>query len=139
MIKIRLNENSSREEILKWIEIYLFEFLYNFSDKPWAQPYLDKAAKNAAREESFYFLYNLSDKPWAQPYIDEAAKIAIEKDSIDFLSDFSDEPWAQPYIDDAVSEAVKENPKLFLEEFADRFPQGINWALFALGSENVYK
>ena len=107
---MRLNENSSREEILKWIEIYLFEFLYNFSDKP-----------------------------WAQPYIDEAAKIYVQRSPRSFLNYFSHKPWAQSYIDEAVKEAAKKDPELFLKNWVDKYPQGINWALFALGGKNEAK
>ena len=76
-----LNKNSSREEIINYIKTHPYFFLINFSDKPWAQPYIDKAAKNAVRESPFGFLSNLSDKPWAQPYIDEAAKKAAKNKS----------------------------------------------------------
>ena len=107
---MRLNESSSREEILNHIKIYPFNFLNNFSDKP-----------------------------WAQPYIDEAAKGAVKEDSIDFLHYFSDKSWAKPYIDDAAKEAAKKDPKYYLKHLVDRFPQGINLALFALGGKNVSK
>ena len=75
---MRLSENNTREEILKWIKNSPLTFLLNFSDKPWAQPYIDEAAKGAA----------------------------------------------------------KINPELFLEHWADKFPQGIDTALFTLGGKN---
>jgi len=105
-----LNENSSKREILNWIKIDPFYFLRNVTGKVWAQPYIDEAAKKAAKEKPYYFLRKFSSKT-----------------------------WAQPYIDDAVREVAKLDPQYFLEELAARFPQGINWALFALGSKNETK
>jgi len=102
-----LTKNSSAEEILQ---------------------YIDKAP--------FYFLYYFSDKHWAQPYIDEAVKIVVKKSPLSLLYYFLDKPWTQLYIGEAVKIAAKKYPELFLEEFADRFPQGINLALFALGDKN---
>ena len=136
---MRLNENSSRKDILNYIEIYLFEFLYNFSDKPWAQPYTDEAAKIYVQRSPRSFLNYFSHKPWAQPYIEEAAKEAAKVNPIRFLINFSNKPWAQPYIDDAAKGTAKKEPEYFMEKWADRFPQYINLALFALGSENVSK
>ena len=107
---MRLNESSSREEILNHIKIYPFNFLNNFSDKPWAQPYIDEAAKEVVKENPYYFLSDYSDKPWAQSYLDEAAK-----------------------------RAAKEDPEYYLKHLVDRFPQGINLALFALGGKNEAK
>ena len=133
------NKNSSREEVLGYIEMHPYHFLRNFSDKPWAQPYIDEAAKRAVKEDPIYFLCNFSDKPWAQPYIYEAIKISIAFSPFSFLYDFSDDLWAQPYINDAVREAAKKDPELFLKIWANKYPQGINFALFALGSENVAK
>ena len=105
-----LNENSSREEIINYIK---------------AHPY--------------HFLHYFSDKPWAQIYIDEAAKLSIRKVPYSFLNNFSDEPWAQPYIDEAVNKVIKKYPEYFMEKWADRFPQYINLALFALGDKNGSK
>ena len=134
-----LDENSSRELIINYIKYFSHHFLHYSSDKPWAQPYIDEAAKISAREESFYFLFNFSDATWAQPYIDEAAKNAARNSPFGFLSNLSGKPWAQPYIDDAVKSAAKKYPEYFLEKWADRFPHHINLALFALGSKNVSK
>jgi len=61
----------------------------------------------------------------------------IKKYAFDFINHFSDEPLTQPYIDEAVKEVAKRHPKYFLEKWADRFPQAINFALFALGNKNV--
>ena len=69
-----LNENSSREEILKYAKNSPLIFLINFSDESWAQPYIDGAAKLAAKGKPLGFLYYFSDKPWAQPYIDESIR-----------------------------------------------------------------
>ena len=63
----------------------------------------------------------------------------LEKDPFYFLYYFSDKPWAQPYIDEAAKEVAKLDPEYFLEEWANRFPQGIDLALFALKNENKYK
>ena len=134
-----LNENSSRRKILEYIEIFPYNFLINFSDEPWAQPYIDEAAKIVVNESSLYFLRNLSHKPWAQPYIDEAAKDAVKVNPINFLNYFSSKPWAELYIDEAAKEAAKKDPKYYLKHLVDRFPQGINLALFALGGKNVSK
>ena len=105
-----LNKNSSREEILKYIE--------NFP---------------------FYFLDYFSSEPWAEPYIDVAAREIIKKNPYHFLIYFSHKSWVQPYIEEAVKESAKKDPELFLKKLADKYPQGINWALFALGGENVSK
>ena len=131
------NKNSSREEVLGYVEMHPYSFLYDFSDKTWAQPYLDEAAKIVIKEGSYYFLRNFSNKPWAQPYIYEAIKISIAFSPFSFLYSFPDEPWAQPYIDDAVREAAKKDPELFLKIWANIYPQGIDTALFALGGKNV--
>ena len=82
------------------------------------------------------FLENFSDDSWAKSHIDEAAKISVNRTPIYFLRNFSDKPWAQPYIDESVKMAAKQSPEYFLEKWANRFPQGINTALFALGGEN---
>ena len=103
-----LAKNSSRKKILDYLKKFPFGFLENFSNKSWAQLYIDRAANMSAKKDPFKFIYGFLDEPWAEPYIDEAAK-----------------------------RAAKENPKLFLEKFANRFPQHINSALFALGDENV--
>ena len=66
-MKMSLNENSSREKILDYIKKYAFDFINHFSDEPWAQPYIDEAAKIYAKERLFDFIRNFSDKPWAQP------------------------------------------------------------------------
>jgi len=105
-----LNENSSRDQILKYIKKTPFYFLYNFSHKPWAQLYIGEASKGAVKENPYSFLFYFSDKPWAQPYIDKAAKVAAKKE-----------------------------PKYFLENLSNRFPQCINTALFALGNKNDSK
>ena len=131
-----LDENSSIEDILDYIENFPYNFLYYYSDKPWAQLYIDEAAKKTAKRNSYSFLLSFSDKPWAQPYIDEAAKGTAKDMPLSFLRNFSDQPWAQSYIDEAAKGTAKENPKYFLEHLADRFPQGIDTALFALGDEN---
>ena len=91
-----INENSSREDTLKYLE-----------------------------KDPFYFLYYFSDKHWAQPYIDEAAKIAVKKSPLSLLYYFSDKPWTQLYIGEAVKIAAKKYPEHFLEEFADKFPHHI--------------
>ena len=134
-----LNENSSREEIINYIKAHPYHFLLSFSDKPWAQPYLDKAAKVVVKKDPFYFLYNYSNKPWAQPYIDVAAKGTAKENPINFLNYFSSKPWAELYIDEAAKEAAKKDPKYYLKHLVDWFPQGINLALFALGGKNVSK
>ena len=97
------NKNSSREQILKYLENHSYFFLSDFSDKPWAQPYIGEAAKIAAKENSYAFLCDFSDKTWAQPYIDEAAKRVIkdELSSYSFIRNFSNKSWAQPYINEA--------------------------------------
>ena len=136
-MKMNLSENSSRKEVLSYIKKYPCSFLRNFSDPTWAQSYIDEAAKISLREDSIAFLYYFSNNLWAQPYIDEAAKRAANKDPLYFLYNFSRKPWAQPYIDDAVMEFAKKDPEYFLKKLADKYPQGINWALFALRSKNV--
>ena len=102
-----LNKNSSREEILNYINVKPLNFLDSFSDKPWAEPYIDVAAREVVKKNPLYFLIYFSHKSWVQPYIDEAVK-----------------------------EAAKKDPELFLKKLADKYPQGINWALFALGDKN---
>ena len=57
-----LNENSTKREILNYIEIDPFSFLYNFSDKPWSQPYMDEAVKLVAKKDPEYYLKHLADK-----------------------------------------------------------------------------
>ena len=105
-----LDENSSGEDILKYI-----------------------------KKDFIYFLFYYSDKPWAQPYIDEAANITVKERPYTFLINFSDKPWAQPYIDEAAKEAAKLDPEYFLEKWADKFPHHINTALFALVGKNETK
>ena len=88
-----LNEGSSEEEIISYIEKDSFGFLCSFHDEPWAQPYIDEAIKLAAEKSSYFFLRNFSDKPWAQPYIDMAAKIAAENNSTRFIAAFGNTDW----------------------------------------------
>ena len=107
---MNLSKNSSREDILDYIKYTPYDFLCNFSDKVWAQPYLDEAANKVVKKSPFYLLCN-----------------------------FSGEPWAQPYIDEAINKIAKKYPELFLKKLADRFPHHINLALFALGSKNEAK
>ena len=133
-----LDENSSREEVLVYIENFPYDFLTNFSGNTWAQPYIDEAAKMSVREEPFSFLCYFSENPWAQPYIDEAIKTSIAFSPFYFLDYFFEKPWAQPYIDEVlIKEAAKEKPEFFLKNWSNRFPQGIDTALFALGGKNV--
>jgi len=82
-----LNESSSEEEIISYIEKDSLGFLWlcSFHDVPWAQPYLDKAAELAAEGESYSFLYHFHDKPWSKPYLDKAAELAAEGGEL-FLS-----------------------------------------------------
>jgi len=63
----------------------------------------------------------------------------IKEDPYCFLLRFSDKPWAEPYINGAADKIAKEEPEYFLKNLADRFPQGINTALFKLGATNVKK
>jgi hypothetical protein len=99
-------------------------FLENFSDEPWAQPYLDLAAKKFIEEDSDYFLAKFSEKTWAQPYIDLAANLtakkSIEENPDYFLKDYSDEPWAQPYIDLAAKSCIEKNHHNFLYNFSNK-------------------
>ena len=133
-----LDENSSREEVLGYIKMYPYYFLSDYSDDPWAQPYLDEAARWTTEEDPFSFLLSFSDKVWAQPYIDEAIKTSIAFSPFYFLDYFFEKPWAQPYIDEVlIKEAAKEKPEFFLKNWSNRFPQGINLALFALGGKNA--
>ena len=57
-----LNENSSREKILDYIKKYAFDFINHFSDEPWAQPYIDEAAKNTANKYPELFLEKWADR-----------------------------------------------------------------------------
>jgi len=103
-----LSKNSSREQILKYLEKDPYNFLLNFSDKPWAQPYIDEAAKEVANNYPFIFLGHYLSESWAKTYLELAAK-----------------------------SAAKKYPEHFLKHWAGKLPQGIDTALFELGSENV--
>ena len=134
-----LDENSSREEVLGYIEMHPYSFLCDFSDKTWAQPYIDEAAKRIIKKDSFYFLHYFLDKPWAKPYTCEASEIYIEKYPFELLTFHSDKPWAQPHIDKAVKEVAEKKPEYFIKKWASKFPQYINLSLFALGDKNETK
>ena len=69
----------------------------------------------------------------------EVVKEVVKENPFRFLYYYSDKTWAQPYIDEAAKRVAKEYPEFFLEKWTNRFPQYINTALFALGSENVTK
>ena len=56
------NENSSKEEILDYIKRYPYYFLSNYSDEPWAQPYIDEVAREVAKRYPEFFLENLADR-----------------------------------------------------------------------------
>ena len=132
-----LNKRSSEEEIISYIKKHSFNFLYYFHDKPWAEPYLDKAAELAAEKESYNFLHSLEDKPWAQPHLDKAAKLTAENDSFDFLSRFHDKPWARPYLKTAAEKLAKINPEYYMENLAQDYPEYIVTAAYSLGDKNA--
>jgi protoheme ferro-lyase len=132
-----LNESSSEEEIISYIEKDSYNFIYRFQDKTWAQPYLGKAVKLAAEKSSYGFLYRFEDKPWAKPYLDKAAKLAAERESYGFLCDFYNKPWAEPYLKTAIEGCAKNNPEYYMENFAQDYPEYIVAAAYSLGDKNA--
>ena len=96
------------------------DFLYEFTDKPWAEPYIPAAAKSCAEKEPKYFLKNFEDKTWAELHIPAAAKSCAEKDPFNFLQYFADKPWAEHYIGIAAKNNAEEQPYYFLYNFADK-------------------
>ena len=132
-----LNESSSEEEIISYIEKDSYNFIYRFQDKTWAQPHLDKAAKLTAEKSSLGFLLNFQDKPWAKPYLDKAAKLAAERESYGFLLNFQDKPWAQPYLKTAAEKLAKINPEYYMENLAQDYPEYIVTAAYSLGDKNA--
>ena len=99
-----LNKSSSEEEIISYIEKDSFDFLCRFRDKPWAKPYLDKAAKSAA-----------------------------ERDSILFMQYFENKSWAKPYLKTAAEKLAKINPEYYMESLAQDYPEYFVAAAYSLG------
>jgi protoheme ferro-lyase len=95
-------------------------FIYYFLDEPWAKDYIGLAAENVAKNEPKYFLSRFSEKPWAKPYIDAAARNVVEEDSMDFLHSFLDKPWAKDYIDLAANNSAEKNSLRFISYFLDK-------------------
>ena len=94
-------------------------FLKDFINEPWAQPYIPIAAKSYINNDPYYFLISFSDEPWAEEYIPTAAKNYAKSDPFNFLLDLRDEPWAEPYL----PTAVESDPYSFLCNFVKE-----NWA-----------
>ena len=51
-----LSKNSSIEDIFDYIENFPYNFLYYYSDKSWAQLYIDESAKGTAKKYPELFL-----------------------------------------------------------------------------------
>jgi protoheme ferro-lyase len=132
-----LNESSSEEEIISYIEKDSFGFLCSFHHKTWAQPYLDKAVKLAAEVDNYDFLFIFHDNPWAQPHLDKAAKSATEEFPISFLRHFHDKPWAQPYLKTAAEKLAKINPEYYMERLAQDYPEYIVTAAYSLRGKDA--
>ena len=120
----RFSKDTIPEGVLKYvnhlIENDTFSFIYQYSEKKWAKPYLDSAAKKMAENDTFYFLLYFSDKPWAAPYLDSAAKNLAEKYPYKLLYSFSDKPWAEPYLDSAAKKVIENDTYAFLKNFKDK-------------------
>jgi hypothetical protein len=84
-----------RKDLIKNKYLLLFKI---FIKKPWAQPYIDLAAKKDIEEDPKGFISYFLDEPWAKDYIGLAAENVAKNKPGYFLSRFSDKPWAQPYI-----------------------------------------
>jgi hypothetical protein len=80
-----LNEYSTEKEILEYIEKESYYFLQRFKYIPWAQPYLNSAAKLASEEDSYYFFKSFYKEQWASSYLKDIAKKIAEEYSYDFL------------------------------------------------------
>lgn len=59
---MRSNKNSKEWEIIEYIVISSFSFLYLYSDESCAQPHFDEAAKIIPKEHLKYFLEKLADR-----------------------------------------------------------------------------
>jgi hypothetical protein len=94
-------------------------FLDNFSNEPWAESYIDSAAKRYAETDSIAFVDNFLGQSWAEPYLDFATKIYIDKRPYFFLKTYSNKLWAQPYIDLAAKKCTEELCMRFLQYFSE--------------------
>ena len=94
-------------------------FIRQFSEKPWAKPYLNLAANEYAKYHPFDFLKDLLEKPSIEPYIDLsiidfAVKHLLEKSPYSFIENFADTSWGKPYKDLAAKRYVEIDPNNFL-------------------------
>ena len=123
-IKVIMNAEPSEEvlgvcgEILAKIDHA--RFLSEYSNKPWAQPYVGLAAKTMVEKDPGELLIH-SGKQWAQPYIESAANKIAESDP-GFIVFHSEEPWAKPHLDFVLKRLVGQNPNIldFLVKYFDR-------------------
>ena len=83
--------------------------LRDYSSEPWAEPYLDSAAKVVAKDAPKDFLRYHSE-PWAKRYLSLAAERAAEKDP-KYILEYHSEPWAEPYLKLAAKRVAEESPE----------------------------
>lgn len=109
--------------IKKTIETNSFVFLKTFSDKEWAQPYLDIAADDASEGYSYQFILNFTQKDWAKPYINKACEIAVDRNLYQILNDISNKKEDiynvfKPYLEKLVNNFINTAYEDKIEEFA---------------------
>lgn len=112
------------ERALKYIN-YLIDnepirFISYYSERKWAQPYLDSVAKSLAKKNPALLIELYRDKAWAQPHMDSAAEEIIKKDPYHFISEnfiyqSKRDPWAQKYLtmaEDIIFKKAEHSAKL---------------------------
>jgi hypothetical protein len=138
----------SEGPILSYLNAYPNIFVKKFSDKVWAQPYLDSAERKFAEAYPRDFLYEFGDrekesphlriaveariresarsfldvhshKKWLEKYKPLAIKVVAEEDPTYFIHHFRNDESARPYLDSAVKKLIKSLPANLLEEYSD--------------------
>ena len=79
----------------KFIKSKPCDFLYSFLHQyPWTVNYIEPASIRCIKIRPSHFLYDFAKEPWAQPYLDFAAKESIRRNKERFIELFSNEIWS---------------------------------------------
>jgi len=94
------------------------DFLYNYSHKDWAKPYIDSAAKILIKKDCKNFLVRFKNESWSDNYLDLALNTLAYTDPDYFLDNLSTKDWAQTHLGLAAKILADRNPKVFIRYYS---------------------
>jgi hypothetical protein len=107
----------SKGPILTYLNSDPNTFIKKFSDKVWAQPYLDLAEKRFAEVNPRDFLYEFGNREKESPYLSIAAEGRIKESARSFLEIHSRNRWLEKYKPLAIKLVAEEDPFYFIHQF----------------------